>query len=100
MLREVFKGKTYGAMWWKKNTFPNSVEDWIQDHVKNFHNISVIWKVVLLAFPLVGNLLAWSVWRGTKVQVGVDHWIACGEDYKLPVHIIQNLRSRGIYNLN
>lgn len=55
---------------------------------------------MVLAFPLVGNWLVWKVGRGTKVKVGEDPWIGCGEDFRLTVRVIQFLTNSGYYRLN
>jgi hypothetical protein len=34
---------------------PNTVEDWIRKSLKQQNNASIIWKVVIYAFHLVGN---------------------------------------------
>ena len=58
------------------------------------------WKVLVLAFPLVGNWLAWLVGNGRKIRVGEDPWSGEGERYKLLEGLVSKLRSLGIYNLN
>jgi hypothetical protein len=40
---------------------PLCVEYWIRSPTKSFHNASMIWKVVVWAFPLVGKWLVWKV---------------------------------------
>lgn len=72
--------------------FPDSLDDWLINPVKSMQNIYIIWKAVVVAFPLVGNWLIWRVGRGTKMKVGLDPWIGCGEDYRLPAHIIIHLK--------
>jgi len=52
--------------------------------------VLIIWKVVGLAFPLVGNLLMWKVGR-EKVKVGIDPWVGSGGLYKLPNKVITTL---------
>lgn len=71
----------------------------IRNPVKSVNNVSIIWKVVVVAFPSVGNWFVWSDGRGTKVKLGVDPWISCGNDYRLPNHITLYLRSRGYFIL-
>jgi hypothetical protein len=53
------------------HTHTTSIDEWIQIHVKNVHNNSIIWKVFLLSFSLIGNLFARFVGRGKSVQIGV-----------------------------
>jgi hypothetical protein len=34
---------------------PGSLDHWLRNHVKSIYNVSIIWKVVVVAFPLVGD---------------------------------------------
>jgi hypothetical protein len=83
-----------------KYIYPTSLEEWIHFFVNNLHNDSIIWKVVVVAIPLVSNWLIWKIGRGTKVQVRLNPWVGSGVDFILLVHVILNLRSRGISNLS
>ena len=45
--------------------FPNgSIQEWIRKLDKSFRNGSICWKALVLAFPQVGNWIAWSVGNG------------------------------------
>jgi hypothetical protein len=61
---------------------PYSFEEWIRKPMKNLHNVSIMWNVVVLAFPIIGDSLVWKVGNGNKVGVGKDPWIGCGIDYR------------------
>jgi hypothetical protein len=36
---------------------PDKIDDWLRKPVKSLQNVSIIWKVVVLAYPLVGDWL-------------------------------------------
>ena len=46
---------------------------------KCVHNVSIIWKAIVLSFPLVGMLLVWGVVNGENVWVGSDPWVGSGD---------------------
>ena len=50
----------------------DSIEEWIQRPRKNIHNVSIMWKVVVLASPLIGNWSVWDVGNGSKIKLGED----------------------------
>jgi hypothetical protein len=52
VFRELYKGKGYGVRW---------LEDWNRTPRKLFQKASVIWKAVILSFPLIRNWLLWKV---------------------------------------
>ena len=53
--------------------FPNgSIYDWIQKRDKTYKNGSIGWKSLVLAFPLIGNWLAWMVGKRRKIRVGEE----------------------------
>ena len=35
-----------------------------------------------MAFPLIGNWLAWEIGNGRSVRIGEDPWEGAREDYK------------------
>ena len=55
---------------------------------------------MVLAFPQVGNWLAWLVGNGREVRVGEDPWLGSGESFKLSKGLVLKLRSLGIFTLN
>jgi hypothetical protein len=65
---------------------------------KSIQNVSIIWKAMGLAFPLVGNLLVWKVGR-EKFKVGIDPWVGRRVMYKLPNNLIATLQRKGNLNL-
>jgi hypothetical protein len=50
----------------QKYTEPDSVEDWIRSPTKSHQNALIVWKSLILAFPLVGRWLIWKVDKGNK----------------------------------
>jgi hypothetical protein len=46
-----------------------SLEEWIRNPMKNRGSFSVIWKVILKYFHVLGDGLAWSIENGTKVRI-------------------------------
>jgi hypothetical protein len=59
------------------------VKDYIKQRNKSFSNVSTMWKVLILAFPLIGNWLAWKMGIKINVKVGIDPWIGSDGMYKL-----------------
>eukprot|EP01018_Ginkgo_biloba_P023075 Gb_32325 [translate_table: standard] len=53
---------------------PDTVEYWIRTPSQNINGTSIVWKVVVLAFPLVGRWLVWRVGIGRRVCLGLDPW--------------------------
>eukprot|EP01018_Ginkgo_biloba_P034237 Gb_24170 [translate_table: standard] len=77
----------------------DSMEDWIRRPTKTHNNASIIWKVVVLAFPLVGTWLVWTVGRGNRVRLEEDPWAGCGGFHRLSEGLLQGLQERGLFNL-
>jgi hypothetical protein len=38
--------------------------------------------------------------KAQRWKVGLDQWVGCGDEYRLPVNIIEQLRVRGIITLS
>jgi hypothetical protein len=83
----------------KKYIYPNTIEECIQSPRKSIY-VSIIWKAVFLAFPLIGNWRVWNVGNGKKVEVDEYPWRGLGEDFRLLTHMIQVLRERGYFYLS
>jgi hypothetical protein len=62
----------------------DSLEDWIRKLVKSHPNCSIIWKVVISSFPVVGDGLSWRVDKCDRAQIGVDPWLRCGISHIMP----------------
>ena len=77
----------------------NSLEEQIRLPSKDTHNVSICWKAIVLAFPLLGNWLVWKVGNGERVRVVSNPLVGSGEDYKLLENLIASLQGKGIYNL-
>ena len=77
-----------------------SIQDWIRKREKSFKNEPIGWKALVLAFPQVGNWLAWLVGNGKEVRVGEYMWSRAGESFKLSEGLVLKLRSLGIFTLN
>jgi hypothetical protein len=75
------------------------MEDWIRSPTKSHQNALIVWKVVILAFPLVGRWLIWKVGRGNKVRLGEDPWVGYGVSYRLSENLVQIIRVKGYYKL-
>jgi hypothetical protein len=71
----------------QKYIFLESIDDWIRRPRKSMHNVSIIWKDLILAFPLANDGLVWKVRNGTQVHLGVDPWVGSGMDHKLHEHM-------------
>ena len=62
---------------------PNgSIQEWISKQDKSFKNGCIGWKYLVLAFPQVGNCIAWYVGNGKEVWVWEYTWVGLGERYK------------------
>jgi hypothetical protein len=66
------------SLWTKviihKCIHPESIEEWIRHLIKKHYGCSIIWKVVIQAFEVMGDGLAWNIGKGTKVWLGSDPW--------------------------
>ena len=56
---------------------------------------SILWKALVLAFPVVGYWLVWKVGKGYKVRIGADPWSVSGFLYRLPWDFIVTLQNQG-----
>ena len=73
--------------------------DWFRSTNKTFKNGLVGWKALVLAFPLIGNWLAWEIGNGRSVRIGEDPWEGAREDYKLSPTIFDKLKEQRCLNL-
>jgi hypothetical protein len=48
----------------------DSIEDFLRRHVKKVSNVPIMWKVMVLAFLIIGDLLIWNIGNGNRVTVG------------------------------
>lgn len=55
---------------------------------------------MVLAFPIIGNHLAWKVGDAFLVMLGADAVMGCGNFIFLPAFLIWHLRGRGLFTLN
>jgi hypothetical protein len=60
---------------------PELVEEWIRNLVKKWQNASIVWKAMVIIFPLNVKSLAWKVGKGTRVRIGIDPWVGCKEGF-------------------
>ena len=60
----------------------------------------VVWKAMVLDFPVVGKWLVWKVGYGSKVKLGEDPWTSSDTNHRLPSTLVNTLRSNGLYFLN
>jgi hypothetical protein len=49
-----------------------SVEYWFLTSQNTSKNSSIIWKVLVYAFPLVGKCTVWRIGNGKKIWIGQD----------------------------
>ena len=66
--------------------------DWFKIPNKLFKIGYVGWKAMVLGFPLIGNWTAWKIGNGKSVRLGDDPLARAGENYNLPISIINKLR--------
>jgi hypothetical protein len=79
--------------------FPNLfVTDWFRTPVKSSKG-SIVWKVLVEAFPLVGSWTMWKVGNGKKVHVGEDPWIGAGDKFHLSPLLILALKEKNVCSL-
>jgi len=76
-----------------------SIEDWMRNPRKTHMGGSMMWKAVVIAFPLIESKLAWNVGNGQKLLIGRDPWMGCTQNHTLPDDVIEALRRRGIVSL-
>ena len=69
----------------------SSLVEWLRNPIKTHKNISIGWKALALAFPLVGNLIAWRIGNVIRVRINEDPWEGVGEGYRLPEPLILQL---------
>jgi hypothetical protein len=55
-----------------KYIYLDSIEEWIKNLARNFQNSSIIWKAVVMSFPLICNWFLWKIARDKKVQIVLD----------------------------
>jgi hypothetical protein len=77
----------------------DTVDYWIRRPTKSFHNVSIIWNDVVLAFPLIGRWLEWRVGKETRVRLGEDPWVVCDLNFRLSINLIQILHEKGFCEL-
>eukprot|EP01018_Ginkgo_biloba_P002192 Gb_33330 [translate_table: standard] len=84
----------------QKYIAPDSIKDWIRSPSKKLHCVSIVWKVIVLAFPLVRKWLVWSVGNENRMRIGVDPWAGCGGVFRLYENLVNSLHGKGIYFLH
>ena len=82
-----------------KYIISDSLEGWIIKRYKECHNVSVMRKVDIRAFPLIGKDLAWIIGDDAWVKIGEDAWVAASaRNHLLPLQMIQKLKDRGTFD--
>ena len=76
-----------------------SIEYWLRLERKNTHVLSIVWKGMEKAFPLVGNWTSWQVSNKRMVQIEEDPWIGAKGNYKLSEALLLKLHEVGIFPL-
>jgi hypothetical protein len=78
----------------------DTILDWIRKRQKCAHNVSNQWRAISLAFPIIGNFLAWKVGSREKVRIRVDAIPGCGANIFLPDNLVTHLHDIGRCTLN
>jgi hypothetical protein len=76
-----------------------SVEDWIRMPIEPTSKASIIWKALVLAFPIVGNRLCWKAGNWRSIKLSIDPWVGCDGQHKLFEDLIEHLRQQDIITL-
>jgi hypothetical protein len=103
-LQNVWRLLDGNGLWIKviqhKYIKPESVEEWVRNPVKKWKNASIIWKAMVIVFPLIVKNLIWKVGKGSKVQIGLDPWVGSGESFRLSEALIDKLHIIGFFVLS
>ena len=76
---------------------PNSsIEEWFTQAVKTHKGGSICWKDFVLAFPLIGNWVAWKIGNERSIHIGQDPWKGSGDNFRLMSHLVTDLVHRGV----
>ena len=75
---------------YQKYIYPMNIIEWIRSPIKKKKNISICWKVVLWAFDIIGDFLAWKVGNGNVVRIGLDPWLGCKWRHVLLFAMLEN----------
>ena len=78
-----------GQSLWKevitaKYISPRSTLYWVRGNFRATPGVSIIWKAITKAAPLIQQGLSWKIGSGDLVLVGSDSWSGSGEYFKLP----------------
>jgi hypothetical protein len=76
-----------------------TILDCIRKRRKSTNNLSNQWRAITLAFPIVGQFLAWKVVSRNQVRIGMDAIVGCGEHIFLLEELVAHLRKLGICTL-
>ena len=49
-----------------------------------------------MAFPPIGDWVAWKIGNGRSIHIGQDPWVGSGDTFKLTDHLITQLVDRGV----
>ena len=79
---------------------PPTLMEWFRNPIEPIQNVSTFWKAAVCAFNVMGNALSWKVGDGHILQVDKDSWIGSDKAQFLPLHMILQLRFKGIQTLN
>jgi len=74
-----------------KYIHPDSIEGWVINPAKSFKGGSIIWKVVVSSFLVIGEKLIWDIGNGRKLRIGEDPWVGCVHQHLLPEHTVNDL---------
>lgn len=68
--------------------FPLSLDEWIRKLNKMVPNSSIIWKVVIASFNIIGGGLTWKVGNGQKVDISLEPWVGGQANFRLPLDLV------------
>ena len=53
---------------------------------RNIKIVSNQWKILELTFPIIGNIMAWTIENGEQVRLGFDYILGSGDTMLLPIY--------------
>lgn len=75
-----------------------TIAKWFRTSVKSVQG-SIVWKALVLAFPMVSRWTTWRIGNGQSVCIGEDPWLEAGNNFRLYVPLIHKLKDLNISTL-
>lgn len=76
-----------------------SIEDWLRTERKQAQGASIVCKVLVTAFPIVGNWIVWQIGNGSKLRISEDPWMGVNANFRLSNALLEVLHNQGIFHL-